>query len=147
MIGYLSITQYDLAGGTHFYGRIKFGQKQEIDVKYTLDAAACRALNRDDRRRGDPITYRPGGETTRFRSRKALIEAAVAKSQELGITILIKGHSYVLEPQEVLFGPEPFKTEMNKLYEEGEANDWWEGDRKVMERIEKDYRELMKKVK
>lgn len=145
MIAYLSVTNYDMAGGIHYYGRIKLG-KEEINVEYTLTVAGCRALNKDDRRRGDQITYRPGSTTTRFRSEAALIKAAVTKAQELGITILIRGHSYVLEPQEVIFGPEPFKTQMNKLYAEGEANNWWEGDNKIMERIENDYQALMKQV-
>jgi len=145
MIGYLSITNYDLAGGIHFYGRIKI-DKVEHEVEYTLTAAACRALNKDDRARGDQITYRPGSTSTRFRSEAAMIKAAVAKAQELGITVLIRGYSYVLEPQIVVFGPEPFKTQMNKLYEDGEANNWWDGDRKTMERIEDDYQALMKKV-
>ena len=81
----------------------------------------------------------------RFRSREALIQAAVAKAQEAGVQILIQGERYICEPQEVLIGPEPFKTEMNKLYEECEANNGWEGDKATMERIDKDYQALMKR--
>lgn len=146
MIAYLSISTYDLAGGIHYYGRIRIGNAKEIDVEYTLTVASARALNKDDRGRGDHITYRPGSTTTRFRTWEALIKAAVAKAQELGVTILIRGHNYVCEPQEVLYGPEPFKTGMNKLYEEGEANHWWDGDEQVMRRIEKDYDQLMKRA-
>jgi hypothetical protein len=131
MIGYLSLMQYDLAAGIHWYAtlRMKNGGGHH-DVKHTIDAATARRLNKDDRHRGDGPTYKPGYETQRFVTEASCLATGVALAKSLGCTWLFKGSNAVCDPQQVLFGPEPLKTELNKLWQEAEAINGWDGHEK-----------------
>ena len=130
MIGYVSIMQYDIGGGIHWYGTLRIKDGSQFDVKHTLDAATARRLNKDDRHRQDTPTYRPGHETQRFISRESCLTAAMKMAAEMGVTWLLEGSGACCDPQHVLIGPEPLKTKLNKLWQEAESINGWDGREK-----------------
>jgi hypothetical protein len=138
MIGYLSLMQYDLAAGIHWYGtlRIKDQERGHHDVKHVLNAATARRLNKDDRHRGDGPTYRAGQETQRFTTKGSCHAAGITLAKSLGCKWLFEGSSAVCDPQHVIYGPdEAVVTQLNALWQEAEANDGWDGNNKTMQSI------------
>ncbi len=147
MKAHLEITSWAgrVVDAVHFYGRLRVPDQEEITVERTLTVAEAADLNRDERRRGEVSgSYSPGSVTGRFKTEEQVIECAIAylKANHPEIEWLLNGCSYVLDPQPVVMGPEPLKTELNALVAAAEANDWWEGDENTMSDISKRWRTL-----
>lgn len=136
---HLTITTYGgvVPGASHYRGRLRIG-KEEIDVEYKLTVKTAKQLNIEDRRAGrTDYTYKPGQMACRFFDEESVIKATVEYVQQNHpeIEVLFQGSRSILDPQPVLMGPEPIKTELNKLVAEAEAIDYWEEDEEKMQDI------------
>lgn len=123
----------------HYYGRLRIG-KEEIDVEYAMNEEQAAKLSDHD------FTYEPGSTTSRFFSEEHLREVATKLAQEQGVELLFEGEHCVCDPQPVLIGPEPLKTELNALNDRAEANDFWEGDEPMMKIIYREWQAALKKA-
>jgi len=120
---YLTLTTWTesscVAWAEHWYGRLKqrrSGHERCHEVDYVLTAKDAKSLNE-----GDPTAppYKAGERSGRFFSREAVIKAALECWQEHWpeADILILGDPLTLDPQEVLAGPEPLKSDINAIVE------------------------------
>lgn len=126
-----------MQGATHYYGTLRIGD-EEVTITRELSASDAKKLNKENRERGDlDFRWSPGDSCSQFFDRESLIEAALRTITEQypQVTWLFEGNHCVVDPQPVLMGDEPLKTELNKLVAEAEANGWWGGDEEVMEDI------------
>lgn len=130
-------------GASHYFGRLRI-DKETIDVDREITKEVALALNRDEKRKGDSYRWSVGGTTIRFHSEAEVIARAIEMIAEYPDAVLFEGSSAVLDPQPVLHGPEPLKTECNQMVAEAEANDWWEGDEETMEAISERWMAMLK---
>ncbi len=146
MKAHLTVSTYSgmCPDASHWMGRLRLeGSKDDINVEYELTVSQAKTMNRDNRENGDDYRYKPGSISTRFFTEEELVTDAIALATKLGVTLLFKGSHCILDPQPVLIGPEPLKTQLNALVAEAEANDWWEGDEATMEDISKRWEALL----
>lgn len=135
-------------GASHYYGELHIpGPKDFVQVGRPLTAREAKQFNKEAREHGDTgFTYRVGDLSGRFWDEKSVKDTAIEyiKANHPEIVLLLEGNRAVCDPQPVLFGPEPLKTELNKLVAEAEANDWWEGNDDKMENISQRWKILTK---
>jgi hypothetical protein len=122
----------------HYYAKLVHGNERK-ELWYILTAEEAKALTKSEEDDEGARPYVVGDDTSRFLSEDRLKEAALAQYKEAypGATILVYGEKCVCEPQIILDGPPELMATVNALYEEGEANNWWEDDEEVMEDIYK----------
>jgi len=147
MKAHLTITTWAdaLPGASHYYGRLKVGVKH-FDISRALTQPEAAALNLDEHEAGgDFRPWKVGDESGCFFSEAAVEQAAIkiVRDKYPEVTLLFKGDPCILDPQPVLIGPEPLKTELNGLVAEAKANDWWEGDVKHMTNIYERWRKVV----
>lgn len=121
---YLTLTTWTesscVAWAEHWYGRLHQRLPKQCDstcdVTHKLTRKEARHLNE-----GDPTAppYKTGDESGRFFDRQSVIDAALAQWKEHwpDADILILGEQSCLDPQEVLAGPEPLKSDINAIVE------------------------------
>lgn len=135
-------------GASHYYGELRIpGVKDHVEVERVLTARETKRLNKEAREHGDVgFTYTVGATSGRFWDEKSVEDTAIEyiKANHPEIVLLFKGSRAVCDPQPVLLGPEPLKTQLNALVAEAEANDWWEGDEDAMESISQRWKALTK---
>jgi len=103
----------------HWYGMLKQrqnGHTRYREVSYVLTAKDAKRLNESD---STAPPYKTGEQSERFFSRDAVIKAALECWQKHWpkADILILGDLHILDPQEILAGPEPLKSDINAIVE------------------------------
>lgn len=110
------------AGAKHYYGRLEHLQGgNSPDVTYKMTKAEADLFNGRKR-----LGYRKGEESTRFSTRRKVINAAKKqfKIHFPKATVLILGRPAVCAPFEVLVGPKEFKEKMTKLAKRYDKLNW-----------------------
>jgi len=132
-------------GAKHYYGRIIFNDgtnKDDHSIERTIDSdKEATELNRDDSGAG----YKKGDATTRFDDLESLREKArqLWRSLYPDAVALLESDSCSLDPSLMLDGPPELMAELNAIVARCEANDWWEGDEKVMEALSNSWNQLI----
>lgn len=112
----------------HWYGKLE--RCHEIMRVYcVLTEKDAKRLNEDDGE-NDPTAwpYKAGEQSGRFFSRDAVIKAALDcwQKQWPDADILILGDPLTLDPQEVLAGPEPLKSDINAIVERCHSSGYYD---------------------
>lgn len=114
----------------HYYGRLRLLQGGEsIDITYKVTKAQAAKWG---------CGYRLGDKSTRFLSRRKVINAAKKhfKIYFPKAAVLVLGRSALAEPQEILVGPKEFKDKITKLAKRYARLDWdIEADREEIDEI------------
>ena len=128
-------------GAKHYYGRLRHLQGGDNpDVTYKMTKAEADLFNGRKK-----LGYRKGEESTRFSSRRKVINAAKRqfKIHFPKAAVLVLGETGVVEPQEILVGPREFKDRINRLAKRYEKLDWdVKADRPVIEKIAEEWQKL-----
>lgn len=134
----------------HYYGCLKFRTNEieygtkTIEIEKVLTREEAVKLTKHD---GGDFKWKKGMSTTRFENEAEIKAIALEKYKSLcdGEAILVLGRYGIVEPQEILDGPEEYKKKVNKLYSEAVAIDFWEKDDKMMTQICDKWNKLNKK--
>jgi len=123
MLWYLEIKQF--YGKKHYTGRLKSNVDIEsfygIELDHVVSAAEAKLLSSRHYR------YKAGDTSTRFVLRERLIEAGIARYQEIeGATVLFLG-SERADPQRVLVGPPEFTRITNSACKTMQELGWYDG--------------------
>ena len=110
----------------HYYGRIRFGEKDSVDVEFILtkDDATKMNMDRDVYIYG---RYKTGESSTAFTDEKKLIKEAIKlfKKDPHGYDVLLKGDHYICDPQKVICGPKDIMLKANRLWNKFESYNGW----------------------
>jgi len=146
---YLQITSWAgvSIGAEHSYGELcgyNGKEDQTIELKKALTREDARLLNKKDSTYGR--LWKEGELTKRFNTEEEIIKIAKKewKKHFPQAKVLIEGRSGILEPQLIIVAPADYKRKCNILFQKVEANNGWEGDEKVMQAIEDEWKELNK---
>lgn len=136
-IAYLNVTSWvgRLAYAEHFYGRLTY-ERQDEEVLHTITAEEAERLNGD--KLCDERDYEEGSECSRFFTHEGVVKAALEQWQTHwpDAEVLLLGEPCVLDPTEVLAGPDSFMTEGNEIVKLCYSTGYYDADELTAEHKE-----------
>jgi hypothetical protein len=136
-ICHLHITYF---GRIHYYGSLNF-EKETINLKAPLNEKEAELIS------DHWYKYHKGEMSERISSSEKVIKIALKtwKKKFPNAVILLEGSSGCGSVQKCLDGDEKLKNKINKLYEQAEKIGWYEGNEKIMTKINDKYAKLIKR--
>jgi hypothetical protein len=149
MLVYLDISTWRglSIGAVHYYGQLKsYGKsyRQIVLMRKVTPAVVDELTDADGN-----CSYKVGWETERWRSKRALRQAAIRyfkKHYPIEGALLIEGQSAYAEPQPVLCGPKTVKDAINKLCRQAERCGYWDNE-ETMGRICNEWEKLIQRFR
>lgn len=128
-------------GAEHYYGKLHghvVGEKKDVELKRTMNAAESRRLNAKDGFR----SYRAGSETERFDTREEIENLAVKVWREIfpDSVALVEGQTASAQPQRPLDGDPAIVRRLKRLWMVVERCDGdWDKHPKAMRKCSDEY--------
>lgn len=146
---YLEITSWvgTAINAEHWMGCLQFRGASDIELTHPLTSGEARRLTVKSR---GAIPYEKGEMSEKFESKQQLIDCAIAsyKTHFPDADMLVLGRRAILDPQPVLDGPEPVKSQINAMVARAEVIDYYDGGHEAeMNQISDAFGALMRGAK